>query len=49
VDLPRLARTPHLQMVTTAHGGHCGFLETLGDSSWIDRQVIDLLSRNPDS
>ena len=35
-DLARLARTPHLDIVTTAHGGHCGFLETLGDSNWID-------------
>jgi uncharacterized protein len=48
-DLPRLARAPHLQVVTTAHGGHCGFIETLGDSSWVDAQVVRLLSRNPDS
>jgi len=48
-DLSRLARAPHLQVVTTAHGGHCGFIETLGDSSWVDAQVVKLLSRNPDS
>jgi uncharacterized protein len=48
-DLPRLARVPQLQIVTTAHGGHCGFIESLGDTSWIDRQVVELLSRNPDS
>ncbi len=48
-DLARLARVPHLQVVTTAHGGHCGFIESLGDTSWIDGQVVKLLSRNPDS
>jgi uncharacterized protein len=47
--LPRLARVPHLQVLTTAHGGHCGFIESLGDSSWIDTQVARLLSRNSDS
>jgi hypothetical protein len=49
VDLARLARTPHLDIVTTAHGGHCGFIEDMGDSSWIDTQVVKLLSRNPDN
>ena len=48
-DLPRLARAPGLEIVTTAHGGHCGFIETLGDGSWMDRAVANLLSRNPDS
>ena len=48
-DLARLARTPHLDIVTTPHGGHCGFLENLGGSNWIDSQVVKLLSRNPDS
>ena len=48
-DLARLARSPHLEIVTTAHGGHCGFIETLGDSNWIDAQAVKLLSRNPDS
>jgi predicted alpha/beta-fold hydrolase len=48
-DLARLARTPHLDIVTTARGGHCGFLENLGDSNWIDSLAVRLLSRNPDS
>jgi len=47
-DLSRLARNPHLEIVTTAHGGHCGFIESLRDGNWIDRQVVKLLSRNPD-
>jgi len=48
-DLARLARSPHLDIITTEHGGHCGFIETLGDSSWVDTKILDLLSRNPDS
>jgi predicted alpha/beta-fold hydrolase len=48
-DLPRLARAPRLEITTVAHGGHCGFLENLGGSSWMDRTTVKLLSRNPDS
>ncbi len=48
-DLVRLARTPRLDILTTRHGGHCGFIEHLGDSNWIDAQVVKLLSRNPNS
>ena len=49
VDLERLARTPHLDIVTTAHGGHVGFLENLSGTNWADTQLVKLLSRNPDS
>jgi len=42
-DLARLARTPGLDIVTTARGGHCGFLESLGPTNWIDRQAIRLV------
>jgi len=48
-DLVRLARSPRLEIITTERGGHCGFIETLGDSSWVDANILDLLSRNPDS
>jgi uncharacterized protein len=48
-DLPRLARTPRLRISTLAHGGHCGFLDSLGDQSWMDRHIVESLSRNPDS
>jgi hypothetical protein len=48
-DLPRLARAPGLSIITSAHGGHCGFIENLGDSSWMDRTVVNLLSRNSDN
>jgi predicted alpha/beta-fold hydrolase len=48
-DLARLARSPRLTITTTGHGGHCGFIENLGDSTWVDAQLIGWLSRNPDS
>jgi predicted alpha/beta-fold hydrolase len=48
-DLARLARAPRLEIVTTAHGGHCGFIEDLGDRNWIDSQVVHLLSPKADS
>ena len=48
-DLSRLARVPQLNIVTTERGGHCGFIESLGGSNWIDAQTAKWLSRNPDS
>jgi uncharacterized protein len=48
-DLSRLARVPGLEITTTAHGGHCGFIEDLRHGNWVDRAVVKLLSRNPDS
>lgn len=43
-DLERLARSDSLQVLTTRHGGHCGYLQTLGGPSWTDRVVsADLL------
>jgi predicted alpha/beta-fold hydrolase len=47
-DLARLARTPHLDLMTTAHGGHCGFIESLSDTNWIDSLAVSLLSRERD-
>jgi predicted alpha/beta-fold hydrolase len=43
-DLARLARAPRLDIVTTAHGGHCGFIEDLGGSNWIDAQVAGIVA-----
>lgn len=43
-DLPRLARVPGLSITTTAHGGHCGFIENLADGSWMDRRVLRLVA-----
>jgi predicted alpha/beta-fold hydrolase len=38
-DLVRLAASPHLTVVRTRHGGHCGFLEQLNGPSFADRFV----------
>jgi uncharacterized protein len=46
-DLARLARTPHLDIVTTSHGGHCGFIEDLGNTNWIDSKVCELAAVAP--
>jgi len=43
-DLARLARAPRLDIVTTAHGGHCGFIENLGGSTWVDARVSALVA-----
>jgi predicted alpha/beta-fold hydrolase len=48
-DLARVARCAQLDIVTTSHGGHCGFIEGLGDSNWVDARVAALLSPNPNS
>jgi uncharacterized protein len=39
-DLERLARVPHLEIIATPRGGHCGFIEDLGSSTWIDQMVL---------
>ncbi len=44
-DLARLARSEALRVVTTRHGGHCGFLEHLGPTTWVDRFVLGDLER----
>jgi uncharacterized protein len=38
-DLVRLAPSPHLTVVRTRHGGHCGFFEQLKGPSFADRFV----------
>ena len=39
-DLDRLARPPALEITLTLRGGHCGFMDALGGSSWIDRRIV---------
>ena len=40
-DIARLAATQALQTQLMPHGGHCGFVDRLTASSWIDRLVVD--------
>jgi len=35
-ELELLPHEPLLRVVVTRHGGHCGFLESLGASTWVD-------------
>ena len=46
---PRIAENPHITLVVSPHGGHCGFLgETTGaedDGYWAERQIIEFAAR----
>lgn len=42
-----LARTRHLDIVTTTRGGHCGFMESFGSASWADRQIVRRMGLPP--
>jgi len=44
-DLARLAPSPHLTVVRTRHGGHCGFVEQLNGPSFADRFVVAQFER----
>ncbi len=46
-DLARLAPSPALRVVTTEHGGHCGFLERLHAPPWVDPFVLAELAEAP--
>lgn len=39
VDLPHLARNPHLHITAMPRGGHCGFMDRFNAESWADRQI----------
>ena len=43
-DLERLAPSPRLAITVEAHGGHCGFLESLRGETWADREVYATLA-----
>jgi len=44
-DLVRLKRQAALSVTVTRRGGHCGFVDSLGASTWIDRELLAELSR----
>jgi hypothetical protein len=39
-DLDDLAAPPALRITVQPHGGHCGFIESYGLRSWLDRAVL---------
>lgn len=39
-DLARLPESDLLHVVTTEHGGHCGFIEDLGSTTWVEEFVL---------
>jgi predicted alpha/beta-fold hydrolase len=44
-DARFLARSPHLNITTVKHGGHCAFLDRLHTESWVDRTVAGILAK----
>ena len=46
-DLARLAASPHLRVVTTARGGHMGFMESPFRESWVNRFVLREMGLDP--
>ena len=46
---PAIAANPHVTLVVTPHGGHCGFLgdRTAGDEDgyWAERQIVEFARR----
>lgn len=39
-DLERIARNDAIDVIAMPRGGHCGFLEDLGPSPWVDRLLV---------
>lgn len=45
---PRLTGNPHIDLIVTTHGGHCGFVATPSngdDGYWAERRIIDFARR----
>lgn len=39
-DFSTIDRLPQIKLLTTAHGGHCGFIQGLSMRSWIEDHII---------
>ncbi|HXN11343.1 MAG TPA: alpha/beta fold hydrolase [Steroidobacteraceae bacterium] len=46
-DLARLAQPEGLEIATTSHGGHCGFIDHLRGPSFADRMIVEQFARHP--
>jgi predicted alpha/beta-fold hydrolase len=45
---PRLAANPHITVIVTRHGGHCGFVSDatgVDDGYWAERQIVDFAEK----
>lgn len=46
--LPALTSNPHVELVLTRHGGHCGFVAAEGqedDGYWAERRIVEFAQR----
>lgn len=41
-----IRHSPHIRLIATEHGGHCGFIENLRMDSWIDRCIAACLAES---
>jgi hypothetical protein len=46
--LPALTSNPHIELVVTRHGGHCGFVAAEGqedDGYWAEGRIVEFAQR----
>jgi predicted alpha/beta-fold hydrolase len=49
---PRLRANPHINLIVTKHGGHCGFVGTpngMDDGYWAERRVVEFAEQVTES
>ena len=40
-DLSTIDRLPQVKIITTPHGGHCGFVQGLSMRSWVEQHIVN--------